>query len=450
MKDGTRKYIPSQEDFDELFVNDEKLGKIQAYLNRFNPIRVMKMESMEIRHSSILAWLMTPDETHGLEDRFLKAFLVEALKKEVTVNRIAEGDLKTALVSVERQLRDSNKKIDIFIQDAHNKQVFIIENKYYSAQHGDQLATYRESVEREFGDAVSVKGIFLSLHDEIPEDGKYARIGYHVIPEILEGVVKDMTEGEVKAFILHYLDILEEGVGMSKSQKDMISSARSIFRKHRKLLKFINDYGRTAEFLPAVTAMIGVNPDGGFPWAPGSLVKMGGANFISGKRAYNRFNFIPKSWFDLIKGAKDVMDEVCDFGMGDYGIRCPITATFKVEGDMLCLQATVVPFQNGAMKERDDLKSEIMRVKISCEGVRIEFSGKDTPKWSQFFLDKTFKVGIEDLDNVGEIKRGMLKLLNEAENEFSAITAALEAWLDGLKRSLPSPSLTAIETGGSL
>ena len=39
----------------------------------------MKMERMEIRHSTILSWLLSPNETHGLSDKFLKAFLGAAL-----------------------------------------------------------------------------------------------------------------------------------------------------------------------------------------------------------------------------------------------------------------------------------------------------------------------------------------------------------------------------------
>ena len=71
---------PTIEELERLLVNNEVLAKIELYLNRFNPIRVMRMERMEIRHSAILAWLLDPKESHGLDDKFLKAFLGEALR----------------------------------------------------------------------------------------------------------------------------------------------------------------------------------------------------------------------------------------------------------------------------------------------------------------------------------------------------------------------------------
>src|SRR5690606_30558728 len=73
---------PSHSDFENFFINNIELNKIEAYLNRFNPIHIMKMENQEIRHSNILGWLLDPLNTHGLGDKFLKAFLTEALKGE--------------------------------------------------------------------------------------------------------------------------------------------------------------------------------------------------------------------------------------------------------------------------------------------------------------------------------------------------------------------------------
>lgn len=70
--------MPTTEELEALFVNNPLLARIESHLGRFNPIRVMRMERMEIRHSAILAWLLDPAESHGLEDKFLKAFLGEA------------------------------------------------------------------------------------------------------------------------------------------------------------------------------------------------------------------------------------------------------------------------------------------------------------------------------------------------------------------------------------
>ncbi|MEZ5472603.1 MAG: PD-(D/E)XK nuclease family protein [Marinicella sp.] len=65
---------------ESFIVNNYALSQIEAYLNRFNPIKIMKMENMEIRHSSILSWLLNPRENHGLHDEFLRTILAEVLK----------------------------------------------------------------------------------------------------------------------------------------------------------------------------------------------------------------------------------------------------------------------------------------------------------------------------------------------------------------------------------
>ena len=46
----------------------------------FNPFDVLQVADLEIRHSNVLAWLLTPDETHGIGSRFLRA-LVEHLTR---------------------------------------------------------------------------------------------------------------------------------------------------------------------------------------------------------------------------------------------------------------------------------------------------------------------------------------------------------------------------------
>ena len=171
---------PGHADLESLFINNQKLDRLDAYPNRFNPIRIMRMEGMEVRHSNILGWLLDPLETHGLGDRFLKSFLSEALKGESAKGRptaldIVQGDLRDIEVRREWQ------HIDLFLLSRRNNWAFIIENKFHSAQHKGQLAKYMQKVRSAFEPeegALEVKGIFLTLHDEDPEDSTYASIGY--------------------------------------------------------------------------------------------------------------------------------------------------------------------------------------------------------------------------------------------------------------------------------
>ena len=44
-------------------------------ISGFSPFKVLKLESHEIRHSNVLAWLFNPNESHNLGSKFLEQFL---------------------------------------------------------------------------------------------------------------------------------------------------------------------------------------------------------------------------------------------------------------------------------------------------------------------------------------------------------------------------------------
>ena len=55
-----------------------KFEKQFGLRNRFNLFEAVNMVRQEIRHSSFLAFLLNPAESHGLGDRFLRAILIAA------------------------------------------------------------------------------------------------------------------------------------------------------------------------------------------------------------------------------------------------------------------------------------------------------------------------------------------------------------------------------------
>jgi hypothetical protein len=57
-------------------MNCPELSALEALLSRFNIFRILRAAHHEIRHSNMLAWLLTPDESHGLRDRFFRRLLV--------------------------------------------------------------------------------------------------------------------------------------------------------------------------------------------------------------------------------------------------------------------------------------------------------------------------------------------------------------------------------------
>ena len=60
---------------------DEDLEHLEDLLAEFNLFDVLKIERRELQHSALLAWLLDPSASHGLQDYFLRRFLTAAAAK---------------------------------------------------------------------------------------------------------------------------------------------------------------------------------------------------------------------------------------------------------------------------------------------------------------------------------------------------------------------------------
>lgn len=51
---------------DRFLADNPDLEKLSDRLATFNIFRTLRIEKAEIRHSNVLAWLLNPEESHGL------------------------------------------------------------------------------------------------------------------------------------------------------------------------------------------------------------------------------------------------------------------------------------------------------------------------------------------------------------------------------------------------
>ena len=161
--------MPSWEELEKLFVNNQEFEKIQTAQSRFNPIKIMRMENMEIRHSAILAWLLDPQESHGLGDVFLRAFLAQACQGSSSLILPSALDILHAnMMSAEVRVEWQN--IDLLVHSPINKWVFIIENKFWSSQSENQLKGYMDRTIKAFPEDYLLRGLFLTLNEEEREN----------------------------------------------------------------------------------------------------------------------------------------------------------------------------------------------------------------------------------------------------------------------------------------
>jgi hypothetical protein len=130
-------------------VNDlDKLSRDRRLASGFNIFEAAGLYRHEIRHSNFLAFLLDPQQPHGLGDAFLKRLIHKAIdnssKPPISPLTLALADFSDSLVS--REWRG----IDLVIDSKNNKLVFVVENKIDSSEGENQLGRYVEIIRSKY------------------------------------------------------------------------------------------------------------------------------------------------------------------------------------------------------------------------------------------------------------------------------------------------------------
>jgi len=212
-------------------LNDKNLNNIKDSVIGFNPFRVLKLEHYEIRHSNFLAWLLNPQESHGLGDVFLKKFLEKINENNDTI--ISTETINKDNITIKREWQN----IDILIEG--ERFVCVIENKIYSGENGTQLQKYRDIIENNFSDKKAYF-IYLTLNKETPSGENYKNITYSgsILP-ILENII-NKAEDQVRKFIEQYINILEYDLQLKdETNNETISEISEISKNHKTILDYL-------------------------------------------------------------------------------------------------------------------------------------------------------------------------------------------------------------------
>lgn len=262
----------------EAFEQDEQLKKLDERLEDFNPFYVLKLDEHEIRHSNVLAWLLSPAENHGLGDIILRK-LMDKLRRTNGVNEVPYQEKDFSDTVVEREWRN----IDIVAISEKNKFVLVIENKIRSKEGQNQLAKYADDIEKLYPGYKTVF-TYLTLAGETPSDERYLTLRHSEIYGILEEVTSSspslITNSKVRDFLTHYMNTLEV---IAVDDNDIQKRCREIYRKHKRAIDLIVEHMEDTKFDPAVEEFVkqtGV--------LPGRIFK---------SRNKNEFWFLPQECF---------------------------------------------------------------------------------------------------------------------------------------------------------
>ena len=429
---------PTKKELLDFFIDNSSIDKIAQHANKFNPINIMGMKHMEIRHSKILAWLLNPNENHGLGDEVLKRFLTTALNNEnlkqennqntyspsITPADIYTANLHDAIVKCEWA------NIDIFIECPTNKWVFIVENKVQSKQHSGQLTRYSNLISKRYNitaencdtDKYKLAHIFLTKSRELPDasgDDDYKGDLYHPIGHKdvlnivtnLTNINKEQLSNRVYNFIQYYLEILREILEMTDN--DLIRLSKELYQKNKKVLDFIYEHAQSTEFSLAIDEYFLKDMEN-------SILEKGQKNkkqtityFAQNK---TQFSFLPTSWIEGLTKYKEAGDwGGCEKWWHAYPFISYIQLDTNNEDKTgkLRLYTEIGPYSNRAhfIEAISHIKNENKYLQLNTLAMA---DGKASEgKYSKITNLKNFTVKIKDINDASEIQTGIGTLIND-------------------------------------
>lgn len=224
-----------------LLIDNPDWEALEGLLGQFNIFEAVGVVRHELRHSDFLAFLLDPNQPHGLGEAFAKRLLQSVLRENdeyppsVTPLELDLWELDG--LEVRREWRN----IDILLLDEAHCLAVIIENKVDSFEHSNQLPRYWQIVEENFPDW-AILAFFLTPDGEPPSDNRYLSLSYTLIYNLLIHLTtfrSNSLSNDVLTLITHYTQMLRRHI---MSDSDIAELCRRIYRKHKHALDLIFEH----------------------------------------------------------------------------------------------------------------------------------------------------------------------------------------------------------------
>ena len=222
---------------DDLLDLEERIGK-------FNIFDALGIVRREINHSNFLGWLLDPSESHGQGDLFLKAILMDLLKRADPAKRPLSPIELDGETLGDVEVRREWRNIDLLIASKSPDFVLAIENKVDSGEHSGQLQRYEDIVATEWPDRRRMF-VFLTLEGDEASDEDWVSYSYADIHRVLDRVRRTSGSSigdDVLTFLDHYLNLLGSRF-MDDAKLDEL--CRRIYQNHRRAIDLIAERAMT-------------------------------------------------------------------------------------------------------------------------------------------------------------------------------------------------------------
>lgn len=235
------------------------LSEVTKSVMDFNILEITGMGAQEIKHSSLLSWLLGDNE-HNLENRFFE----KILEKIIANNYILQEELKHYLYlpNNERDLVVYREKdnIDLLVVDKSNKIIFVIENKVYasertSGEDGGQLLKYEKIVLEKYPKKHNTNDengythyyIYLTIGFDDPfEKDNWLKLSYKMICECADEILMLSNISDKTRLVLSsYVDLLKRKNIVEDKELEEICSKIWDNKDYAKAFDIIYNYRKT-------------------------------------------------------------------------------------------------------------------------------------------------------------------------------------------------------------
>jgi hypothetical protein len=226
---------------EDLVVDNPDLERLEILLDQFNIFEAVGAPWQVSRHSSLLAFLLNPQENHRLGDAFVKRLLQKAI--------IGAYDVKAPISAIDLDVWDLNQivvlresqRIDILVLDERHRLAVIIENRLTGRSNTALLQRYWDTVSQSHP-GWSIIGLYLTPDGEPPPDNRYIPIDYGMICNLLERLVENKScvlDNDVEIMITHYTEMLRRHI---VGESEITRLCRRIYGKHQRAFDLIYEH----------------------------------------------------------------------------------------------------------------------------------------------------------------------------------------------------------------
>lgn len=226
---------------EDFVVGNSELEELEVLLEKFNIFEAIGVVRQELRHSNFLAFLLDPNQNHGLGEAFLKRFLQRAISGAqvshlpITPIDLDSWDLHNAIVHREWQ------NIDILILEEEIKLAVLIENKIDGTESKGQLERYHKTASKYFPE-YSLVCLYLTPEGDIPSHDLYIPVSYQLVCEIVETLIRtkeSVLGADLLTLIENYAEMLRRHI---VGESEIAKLCQKIYGKHQRALDLIFEY----------------------------------------------------------------------------------------------------------------------------------------------------------------------------------------------------------------